>query len=530
MSKTTVVKNTNPFSSGTKEFAEGLALSKSQTAGIIPAYVRRPTRGLLLSSDTPASLSIRTTTGGEARLLKNSSLSPDAGENPEKAWFTTNFMLQAVSVSRNEKFQEIETFGPTYGFFFGERPIMITAQAVLLSTPDFPWVEEWWWNYAHGLSGTKLTEANSRVYLEYNDMILEGYILNCQLGETADNPNSVSLTFTMWVTQIDYKIDIGATTPQESGLNTATFYASPDVQSYDTAGAPVSTSNSLRALNIGRLLGIGGEMQGRTGLAAMRYLAGEARTFVGTLGGLTELASVFLLGRQVVLPAGYLGAELYSGAAEFASGTLTNTQLIALQGAGVSPTQVRLPPEFTGNDQNSDSRSNQPFSKNTDEYPFGLAGGSTQPLAPLAAGDITAATRRAFSISGAGGVGVVTQGFAVPIPAKEVQQEVDLYAQEQFKKAGLTKLYPTISNFDGGSFPDWAVALGRVAYGGVLLAGSELTSATYGITPYDSSSSLPNSEGPSTVNLQREAVPPLQLNPTVTGDLFPPTVVAASAG
>jgi len=522
VSSTAVIKSNNPFSSGA-EFTEGIANSKSDNEWVIPSMTRRPTRGLLLSSDTPASLSIRTTTGGEAWLLKNSSLPDTGGYSPDKAWFTTNFMLQAVSVSRNEKFQEIETFGPTYGFFFGERPIMITAQALLLSTPDFPWVEEWWWNYAHGLSGTKLTEANSRVYLEYNDMILEGYILNCQLGETADNPNSVNLTFTMWVTQIDYKIDPGHLYPQGSG--TDPLYEDENVQATASAGGATSTSNEVRAANIRALLGMGGEMQGRTGLAAMRYLSGEVRNFVGTLGGLTELASVFLLGRQVVLPAGYLGAEIYSGAAEFASGTLTEDQLKTLQGAGVSPTQVRLPPEFTANKDAFKRRSSQPFYKNTDEYPFALTGGP-----PTTATGIDEATKDAFDISRAAGVGVVTQGFAVPISAKGVRDEVDLYALGQFKKAGLTRLYPSITNFEGGSFPEWAVALGRVAYGGVLLAGSELTSATYGRTPYDSSSSLPNAEGPSTVNLQREAVPPLQLNPTVTGDLLPPTVVAASVG
>ena len=224
------VKQENPFSlPGKRDFTNaGVNKAKQADGGEILNATRRPTNGMTLSADTPASLSVRTTLGTANTQIRNSSVKGSSGY--ANSWFTTNFLLQSVTTSRNEKFQEIETFGPTYGFFFGERPTIINAQALLLTTPDFPWVVEWWWNYSHALSGTRLTESNSRVYLEYNDMILEGYIINCQVVEAADQPNSANLTFGMWVTQIDYKIDPGKPYAQ-AGDEKATF----------TFGTPVDT-------------------------------------------------------------------------------------------------------------------------------------------------------------------------------------------------------------------------------------------------------------------------------------------------
>jgi hypothetical protein len=471
---------------------------------------------LTINYDVPASLSIRTATGSEAFLLKNSSsASSNVAGEAAAAWFTTNFLLQAVSTTRNEKFQEIETFGPTYGFFFGERPIMINAQAVLLSTPDFPWVVEWWWNYAHGLSGTKLTEANSRVYLEYNDMILEGYILNCQVTETADNPNSVNMSFSMWVTQVDYKIDAGKPYSQARSYLDVGEGQDGDVQVYDGEGAGVSvTGRAVRTANVVKIIKTGS-------ISSARYLPGDTRILTGEVGRLTELASLFLYGRQIVIPEGYLGSEVYSGAAEFATGTASEALLRQLGAVSrVSFTQVRLPPKFTVNDRADANRRSRPFYENTDEYPY------APPPSTATAKNINLKVAKVSSVFRVErGSGITFNGIYLDDPTK-LAGGLDMFAQQAFRTNRIGKLYPKITNAEGGVIPEWAIKLGRVAYGGVLLAGSGLTQlASSTTTPqYGLSAAPPNSEGSSTVDLQREAVPPLVLNQSVTGDLTPSSV------
>lgn len=514
-----VIIASNPLSKQ-PEFDKGTSAAKDylNSEATIAAYTRRPTRGLVLSSDTPASLSIRTATGAGATLLKNSSLVQDGSQenNAEAAWFTTNFLLQAVSTARSEKFQEIETFGPTYGFFFGERPIMITAQAVLLSTPDFPWVVEWWWNYAHGLSGTKLTEANSRVYLEYNEMILEGYILNCQIQETADNPNSVNMTFSMWVTQVDYKIDPGKPYNQEPSSLAAGGYEEMNVQAYGDPGAPVSTGEVVRTKNIGNWLINGGFVQ------VLRYLRGDTRTMVEQ-AAITDLASLFLFGRQIVVPRGYLGSEVYAGPAEFATGTgVGGGRLNLLSAAGLPITQVRLPPEFTADTAYAATLRDRPFSANSDEYPYqtrASANSSSLPMDDL---------NKLFKVTRKSGVSIVygpgdNQTIFQDTPT-QLAGSLDQIAQAQFKLGGITKLYPSISNESGGFIPEWAIKLGRQAYGGVLLAGSAITQKLEQAEPR-SDAATANSSGSSTVTLQREAVPPLTLSQNATGDLNPPAIL-----
>ena len=517
MSDTTVaVRSDNPFSEQ-PEFTKGTSAAKEYTSELtILDYTRRPTRGLTLSSDTPASLSIRTSTGAGANLLKNSSLGSNTqqGIDPSASWFTTNYLLQAVSTARSEKFQEIETFGPTYGFFFGERPIMITAQAVLLSTPDFPWVVEWWWNYAHGLSGTKLTEANSRVYLEYNEMILEGYILNCQIQETADNPNSVSMTFSMWVTQVDYKIDPGHPYSQERSAADS-GYEQMDVQAYGDPEAPVSTGYSVRTKNIANWLNNGGFVQ------VLRYLRGDTRSMPGQ-AAITDLASLFLFGRQIVVPPGYLGSEVYSGPAEFAAGTGVDGRFELLSAAGLPIIQVRLPPEFTADTKYAQTLRNRTFSENSDEYPYQTRAGNTSGGLPEE--DLN----RLFKVTRKSGVSIVygpgdDQTIFQDTPT-QLAGSLDQIAQAQFKLGGITKLYPSISNEFGGSIPEWAIKLGRQAYGGVLLAGSAITQKLEQSAPR-SDVATANSSGSSTGTLQREAVPPLTLSQNATGDLNPPAIL-----
>jgi hypothetical protein len=154
--------------------------------------VRRPTRGLEIKEDTYAILKVILPTGEELPLLDSSVDGPSTSYS--------NFILQSVNEARMEKHQIVETFGEAYIFFFGEHPRFLDCQAVLLNSNDFNWEAEFWANYEKYLRGTKLVEMGARVYLFYDDTIVEGYMLQAQASKTSDMPLSVQLNFRLYLT------------------------------------------------------------------------------------------------------------------------------------------------------------------------------------------------------------------------------------------------------------------------------------------------------------------------------------------
>lgn len=155
---------------------------------------RRPVRGIEIKTDTYAMLKVVTATGEQIPLYDSSS------PHGETKTGYTNFLLQAVQEQRAEKHQLVETFGDAYIFFFGENPRFLDCKALLINTHDFNWRAEWWHNYNTYLRGTRLAELGARVYLFYDDIIVEGYLLTAQASESADQPYMVTLDFRLFVT------------------------------------------------------------------------------------------------------------------------------------------------------------------------------------------------------------------------------------------------------------------------------------------------------------------------------------------
>lgn len=160
--------------------------------------VRRPLDGFQFKEDKYAVIRVYTATGQESTDLYNSS-APTL-----KVGYTSNLLIQNVQETRQEKSQIVQTFGEDYVYFFGERPTQVQFSAQLLDTSDFQWHQEWWMNYAEALRGTKLVDKNSRVYLEIDDVMFEGYILTATTSRVADDHHRVTLSFSMLVTNKMY--------------------------------------------------------------------------------------------------------------------------------------------------------------------------------------------------------------------------------------------------------------------------------------------------------------------------------------
>lgn len=324
------------------------------------AAVRRPLRGIQVKREVFATLSVQ---GDRSLTLRNSSAAPNT-----PTYFTSNFFLQSVQETRSEKFQTVTTFGAPYGFFFGEQPRMVSFGAILLNTADFQWEAEWWENYDQTLRGTRLVDRGVRAALAYEDVVIEGYIVQASTAKSEPNPWAVNLNFTMWVTGVLSLIDVGApkVDPFHEADSTARANEFIDLDADSTAQGP-TMMEEVRARNIAKLT------EGDVGLlGALRGVVDDVSNFVGKVGAAVDSVVDWLYGRNMVIPAGFAGSERIAGSAMFAEGagavifSIKGDQISVSAGVTVrAPVRVASVVEKKGNF----------FEDNVDEYPTRWASG-----------------------------------------------------------------------------------------------------------------------------------------------------------
>lgn len=279
--------------------------------------VRRPVRGIQAKENTYAVIRVITATGEEIPILDSSS--NQSTNDIGRSSYYSNFILQNVDEQRVEKQQLVETFGESYIFFFGERPRIMTFKGVLMNTRDFNWKAEFLQNYEQYLRGTKLVEANARMYMYYDDTVIEGYPLSCQVQDDSMSPNMVGFTMQVFVTNY-------ATLSTVGGV----FIEGRD--SSETVGIQASSPAELQAA---RMPGTLGRADG--GLFGFLAQAQQAQTNASfSIQRTLEIIKRTFYGRDIVVPQG-LGSQL-------AIGTISNN--------------AQLPTAPTG----------QPIFKQRDEY------------------------------------------------------------------------------------------------------------------------------------------------------------------
>jgi hypothetical protein len=220
--------------------------------------VRRPLRGIEIKDDTYAVLKILTSSGTEVGLVSSSgevwemydepgtwygsrdrvgwedkSTSSSTG-SAQRAANYTNFIIQNIQESREEKTQILETFGEPYIFFFGERPRILAVSGLLMNTRDFNWRTEFWYNYENYLRGTRLVERNAKAYLSWDDIVVEGFMLNATATDNSEMPYHIPFAFQFFVTNHTYLSNIG---DPNFPTNRLVTNIQPLLQSKDVAGA-----------------------------------------------------------------------------------------------------------------------------------------------------------------------------------------------------------------------------------------------------------------------------------------------------
>ena len=274
--------------------------------------VRRPLRGVTIKNETYAVLYV------EAAGFKNSSRAK--GKDPSQHKWTSNLLIQNISEQRTEKHQPVPTFGKDFVFFFGEQPRTINVNAILLNTGNFKWEEEWWYNYEHVLRGTRLVSKGTILKLYVEDSIFEGYLVNCSTSKDSQNPNVVSLQFTMHVSNVfsTRPTVVGSDIPNE-GNEDPYLGGYVDLNPADGVGLETvvigEDSLAMRKYNL--------EMATKDNQpgAVTRFLGTVYDSTLGLAEDVVELIADFTFGNRTVMPVDAAYAEFSVGNPQFAEGT-----------------------------------------------------------------------------------------------------------------------------------------------------------------------------------------------------------------
>lgn len=315
------------------------------------AGVRRPYRGIEIKEDTYGIMKViradgteipLTDAGGEVRPQSGNRTSA-GGTVPSRSakaggastYNYSNFVIQRIDESRQEKSQILETFGDTYIFFFGERPRLLNVSGLLMNTLDFNWRTEFWFNYENHLRGTKLVEQNARIYLHWDDIVVEGYMLQAQARDEAEAPYHIPFSFTMFVTNHIYLSSVGdeaypithavnlqpllKMTDAETAkreLKAGVISAEKYVSSVDAVRKEAQKSESARQASLTNQLAPLGQA-----LSAGKQTMVNALQLAVHASDLTflSIANHYFRQRKVRFPRGIAGAESYAGPPQLAN-------------------------------------------------------------------------------------------------------------------------------------------------------------------------------------------------------------------
>jgi len=111
----------------------------------------------------------------------------------------TKFFLEQVQENREEKVQVIDTFGEWIAFFFGKKPEVYSYAGTLLNAENHNWKDEFQENYEHFLRGSQAVQNRATMVLQYDSVMVEGYMLNCSISMNAMADKAVPFTFNLLV-------------------------------------------------------------------------------------------------------------------------------------------------------------------------------------------------------------------------------------------------------------------------------------------------------------------------------------------
>ena len=396
--------------------ANSAEVQQAQTSDNVANFstVRRPHRGIQIKDDTYASLSIFKANGAHIPLVSSSARKSEVSEGFQGyVKYYSDFILQNISINRQEKHQIIETFGDSFVYFFGERPTMVRLSGLLINTEDFNWRSQFWTNYDKYLRGSKLVQQNARCFLAYDRIILEGYPIQASAEDVESRPYEVPFSMVMFLTNYQDFSQVGRVLLPDhqdgqdfSGVDTlnrelegsftarSSLLGQTDLKTIH-ASAEVRLENFQAATKAGK--GFGGFLR-----EASSFLRNNAIT--NFLGDLRKGLDVILTGRVISRPAGATGFLAQIGDPTVAAGTFANT-LFEGDTGGVQlrvPRAVRFAPQ---------PKLRVPIYENWDEYPLSFGKEIQLDPAILSAAKLRATQRRALVVQQNAAFALIEQGI-----------------------------------------------------------------------------------------------------------------------
>lgn len=320
--------------------------------------VRRPVRGIEIKEDTYSIMKViradgteiaLTDAGGGHKAQSGSNTGAGSGVDPTNDPSTSNlsrktgphtynysnFIIQRIEESRQEKQQIMETFGETFIFFFGERPRLLQVTGLLMNTLDFNWRTEFWHNYENTLRGTRLVEQNARLYLFWDDIVVEGYILGAQARDDSEMPYHIPFSFSMFVTNHMFLSNVGSDDyPITAAVNLEPLLRQKDAElakrelkaSVVQSKRIVSTTEAVREAAEQARISREGESSWLESATGQKVLAGKDLLSNALILGLNaqnmtflSIANHFFRNRKMRFPRGLGGSEAYTGEAKYAN-------------------------------------------------------------------------------------------------------------------------------------------------------------------------------------------------------------------
>jgi len=307
------------------------------------AAIRRPYRGIQIKKDTYAVISVRTPDGFSIPLVSSSAV--DQTSDPKKNITAqgavaeySDFILQRVEESREEKTQVIPTFGESFAYFFGEKPRFVTFQGLLMNTEDFNWRAQFWLNYERYLRGSKLVERNARCYIAYDTIVVEGYPINATAIDTADDPYTVPFTMTMLMTNYHEYSNVGAMRfpgVEAQSLDILNDELDKRRKSFTSTGVAVREAN----MNAATSKQIPKE---NSVLGLMRKGVSYWNSAQVWLGDKLDIANRLMGGRTLRMPIGAAAAIAANSTAELAPSSITTTALTTLNAEGQRQSTIKV--------------------------------------------------------------------------------------------------------------------------------------------------------------------------------------------
>ncbi len=206
-------------------YAEAPSLSTSSEQPDAAMWTAsRPLEGIVAKPNTHAIVQVINAQGERLAVFNRLGNESDvqyaaSGFTSPSASHWTDWLLTSVHEERAEKTQIVETFGDTYLYAFGQRPRVLAFGGLLFNTADYNWRAIFWENWERFFRATKLVEKNARMYIQFDDIVVEGYPLNAAADQTASDNNAIAFNFTFFVTNY---VNLSAQNGFETARNLST--------------------------------------------------------------------------------------------------------------------------------------------------------------------------------------------------------------------------------------------------------------------------------------------------------------------